>query len=111
MAYISQTPKNHTYQGDSVFSVPSSIEHFKVDRFVKPLNAHSIIINVGNNVSMEIKLRPTQHWKVQKYDKDTDIVTLSYKFSTISIPMTHASQMFEDYDQTSDGTRLYKVGR
>lgn len=109
MAYFSATPKNHSYLGDSVLPVQRCTEPFKVGRFVKPINRHTLTVNIAENVSIEITLQPTQHWKVKDYNKGSDVVTLIFKSTKIAIPMTHAEQMFKDYDQTVDGKVLYKV--
>lgn len=110
MSSMSSTPNSRVYNGDYNILSDKSKEHFTEGRFVKPINRYALTLNMGNDVSVVIKLQPTQHWLVEKYNKDKDIVTLSYKSMVITLPMSHASDMFKDYNQTSDGKVLYKVG-
>lgn len=110
MVSMSSTPKNHTYTfNKGTLSFEKSASSFEVGRYVKPVNRHVLTMQVDGGMSLGITLQPTQHWKVEAYDHKSDLVTLVYKYTKISIPMIHAGQMFQDYDQTSDGKRLYKV--
>lgn len=110
MASISSTPKNHTYSAGEwpLFHEPTSTD-FEVGTFVEPKRKHTIKIRIGEAVDTTITVSPLQHWKVVSISKDNSTIVLSYKFATISIMAKHAKEIFEKYEQTPDGKRLYPV--
>ena len=84
---------------------------FKENLYIKPRRKTGLQLIMDGLAETKINLDPRQHWYVETVNESTGQIILTYKYTTFTIPIAYAAKLFQNYQQTSDGTRLYQVGK